>query len=73
MVDIEIWPSGTRFEVGERLQLLVRGSDLYTRATFSRHKQTPNCGAHVITTGADHDSTLVFGVIKDANELAYEG
>jgi predicted acyl esterase len=73
LVDIEIWPSGTRFEIGERLQLLVRGSDLYTRATFSRHKQTPNSGTHVITTGADHDSTLVFGVIKDANEVASEG
>jgi predicted acyl esterase len=68
LVDIEIWPSGTRFEVGERLQLTVRGSDLYTRATFSRHKQTRNSGTHVISTGADRDSTLVIGVIKDANE-----
>ena len=73
LIDIEIWPSGTRFEAGERLQLLVRGSDLYTRATFSRHKQTPNIGTHIITTGADHDSTLVFGVIKGANEVAPEG
>jgi len=68
LVDIEIWPSGTRFEVGERLQLTVRGSDIYTRATFSRHKHTRNSGTHMISTGADRDSTLVIGVIKDANE-----
>lgn len=62
-VDIEIWPSGTRFEAGEQLRLVVRGNDLYTRATFSRHEQTRNRGAHVISTGGDHDSHLVIGVL----------
>jgi predicted acyl esterase len=73
LVEIEIWPSGTRFDAGERLQLVVRGSDLYTRAMFSRHKETRNRGAHVISTGADHDSSLVLGVLKDTNEVASEG
>jgi len=72
LIDIEIWPSGTRFEAGERLQLLIRGSDLYTRATFSRHKPTRNNGSYVISTGADHGSTLVIGVVKDAYEVQSE-
>jgi putative CocE/NonD family hydrolase len=68
VVDIEIWPSATRFEASERLQLVVRGSDLHTKMTPSRHLQTRNSGAHVISTGDDHDSQLVINVIKRAHE-----
>jgi len=28
-VDIEIWPSGTKFEEGESLRLVIQGSDIY--------------------------------------------
>lgn len=58
-VDIEIWPSATRFSAGEGLGLIVRGSDFYTGAVMSRHVETRNRGAHVLHTGADHDSFLV--------------
>jgi predicted acyl esterase len=67
-VDIEIWPSATRFEAGERLQLVVRGSDLYTTMTPSRHLQTRNSGAYVISTGGDRDSQLMINVIERAHE-----
>lgn len=63
-VEIEIWPSATRFEEGERLQLVIRGSDLYTMMTPSRHLQSRNSGAHVITTGAGYDSRLVINVAE---------
>jgi predicted acyl esterase len=68
LVVIEIWPSGTRFETGERLQLVIRGSDLYTKGMFSRHEQTPNVGVHQMFSGGDHDSHLVLGVLDDARE-----
>ena len=64
-VEIEIWPSATRFEKGERLQLVVRGSDLYTVGTFSRHLQTNNNGAYTITTGKNFESHLVINVIEN--------
>jgi predicted acyl esterase len=71
LVDIEIWPSGTRFEAGERLQLLIRGSDLYTQATFSRHKPTRNSGNYAICTGPGRDSTLTIGAMKDVEEVSH--
>lgn len=59
-VDIEIWPSGTRFEAGEGLRLLLRGSDFYTGAVMSRHLETRNNGNHLLHTGGSkYDSFLV--------------
>jgi predicted acyl esterase len=72
LIDIELWPSGTRFKAGERLQLIIRGSDLYTKAMFSRHEQTPNVGSHVIHTGGEHDSHLTIGVLSNAREVRLE-
>jgi len=72
LVEIEIWPSGTRFEAGERLRLIVRGSDLYTKAMFSRHQQTRNSGGHTLSTGGVHDSYLVLNVLEGAKEVAAE-
>ena len=68
LVVIEIWPSGTRLEAGERLQLVIRGSDLYTKAMFSRHEQTPNAGVHRVFSGGEYDSRLVLGVLNNARE-----
>jgi uncharacterized protein len=63
-VEIEIWPSGTRFSAGEGLRLAVRGSDHYTGAVMSRHIETRNAGAHVLHTGGRYDSHLVLPVLQ---------
>ena len=65
LVEIELWPSGTRFLPGERLQLVVRGSDIYTKAMFSRHQETRNQGTHTISTGGSYDSKLIFGILEN--------
>ncbi len=65
-VDIEIWPSGTRFAAGERLRLVVQGSDIYKYARWivlARHPKTINAGMHVIHTGGKYDSHLLVPVI----------
>ena len=53
-VEIEIWPSGTRFEKGEQLQLVIQGSDVqqYPAGVVSMgHSVTRNAGTHIIHTG----------------------
>ena len=65
-VDIEIWPSGTRFAKGEKLRLVVQGSDIYKYAAWIRlagHPQTRNAGQHVIHTGGKHDSHLLIPAV----------
>jgi hypothetical protein len=67
-LEIEVWPSGTRFEVGERLLLVVQGSDInrYPKPlVYARHEDTVNRGRHVIHTGGRHDSHLVIPVLSD--------
>jgi hypothetical protein len=63
-LDIEIWPSGTRFEAGESLRLVVQGSEIYkypktAAPVYFRHEDTVNRGLHVIHTGAEFDSHLL--------------
>jgi putative CocE/NonD family hydrolase len=68
-VEIEIWPSSTLFRQGERLRVLVKGSDIYPypdRAPglpLALHEDTRNKGEHVILTGARYDSHLLVPVI----------
>ncbi len=65
-VEIEIWPSGTRFVAGEKLRLVVQGSDIYKYARWivlARHPKTINAGTHVIHTGGNYDSHLLIPVI----------
>jgi uncharacterized protein len=67
-LDIEIWPSSTRFEAGETLRLVVQGSDInkYPKTSapvYFRHEDTVNRGIHTIHTGADTDSFLLVPVI----------
>jgi predicted acyl esterase len=65
-VEIEIWPSGTRFTAGEKLRLVVQGSDIYKYARWivlARHPKTINAGVHVIHTGGKYDSHLLIPVI----------
>jgi predicted acyl esterase len=65
--DIEIWPSSTRFEAGQRLRVLVQGRDIMTEAPpntpFARHEDLRNRGTHLIHTGAAYDSHLLVPVI----------
>jgi predicted acyl esterase len=66
-VDIEIWPSSTRFEAGETLRLVIMGRDTVQpsvpNAPFALHQQTRNRGMHVIHAGGRYDSYLQIPVI----------
>lgn len=62
-VDVEIWPSGTRFEAGEALELRIMGSDPYPGAALWRHVDTRDRGVHVVHTGGDRHSHLVLPVL----------
>jgi predicted acyl esterase len=66
-VDIEIWPSSTRFRAGEQLRVVIQGQDVQQEglpnAPFARHERTRNRGAHVIHTGGTTDSHLLIPVI----------
>jgi putative CocE/NonD family hydrolase len=68
-LDIEIWPSGTRFEAGEKLRLIVQGDDLNRypvsiAPVYFRHKaQSVNKGRHVIHAGGQYESYLLVPMI----------
>ncbi len=65
-VEIEIWPSGTLFAKGEKLRVVVQGSDIYKYGNWIRlagHPETRNAGRHVIHTGGKYDSHLLVPVI----------
>jgi predicted acyl esterase len=66
-VDIEIWPSSTRFAAGEGLRLIVKGRDVYDEAPenlpFLLHQDTRNQGRHFLRTGGRFDSHLLVPVI----------
>lgn len=66
-VDIEIWPSSTRFEAGSQLRLVVQGSDInkYPKSVtvYARHEETVNRGTHVIHAGGRYDSHLLVPVV----------
>jgi hypothetical protein len=67
-VDIEIWPSGTRFEAGDTLRLVIQGSDVnkYPRPLIaSLHEDTRNRGDHVIHAGGRFDSHLLVPILRD--------
>jgi uncharacterized protein len=62
-LDVEIWPSATRFAAGETLRLIVQGTDVYKYPrrwrVQTRHEHTVNVGEHVLHTGGELDSHLV--------------
>lgn len=67
-LDVEIWPSSTRFEAGEGLRLIVQGSEInkYPKTSapvYFRHEDTVNRGLHIIHTGAAYDSYLLVPLI----------
>jgi uncharacterized protein len=68
-LDIEVWPSGTRFEAGEQLLLVVQGSDVMRypeHLTYARHTDTVNVGRTTVHTGGRHDSHLLVPVVPAA-------
>jgi predicted acyl esterase len=66
-VDIELWPSATRFRAGESLRLVVQGSDVYRDGApnlpFARHEHTRNRGSHILHSGPGRESRLLLPVI----------
>jgi predicted acyl esterase len=66
-MDIEIWPSGTRFEAGEGLRLVLQGRDIYDYpkpVMADRHEETVNRGAHVLFGGGRFDSHLLVPIVE---------
>lgn len=68
-LEIEIWPSATLFRAGERLRVVVQGSDVYPypgRAAglpLALHQDTRNQGRQLLRTGGRYDAHLLVPVI----------
>ncbi len=64
-VSVEIWPSGTLFEAGESLVLVIQGSEICKHVSLAhyRHEVTVNNGQHVVLTGPTFPSRLVIPVV----------
>lgn len=65
-LEIEIWPSGTRFEAGERLRLIIQGRDIQEyppSRVYFRHEATVNRGRHAVYGGGQYDSYLVLPIV----------
>ena len=59
-VDVEILPSSTLFRVGESLELVVQGADLFEHPALGHaYSNDVNQGIHTIHTGGDYDSHLL--------------
>ena len=74
--EIEILPSGTRFEAGEGLLLIVQGTDIkrYPKPLiYARHENTVNAGPHRIHTGPAHPSRIVSRSSRQATPAADRG
>ncbi|NDK31949.1 CocE/NonD family hydrolase [Nesterenkonia haasae] len=62
-LEIEIWPSATRFHAGEQLALTILGRDFLQRdpdlmSPVVRHEQLHNHGSWRLYSGSEHDSHL---------------
>jgi hypothetical protein len=65
-LSVEIWPSGTVFEAGEMLRVVLQGTDIYRypKDIFANHNDTVNRGTHVVHAGGKYDSYLLVPVIS---------
>lgn len=65
-VDIEIWPSCTRFEAGQKLRITLQGNDIfrYPLRQVQLHENLVNKGRHHIHTGGAYDSYLVLPIVE---------
>jgi uncharacterized protein len=64
-VQIEILPSSTSFEAGDRLRLVVSGSDIYSHAML-HHRERCNEGTHTLHLGGAYDSGLLVPFVPRA-------
>ncbi len=67
-VDVEILPTSVLFRKGERLRLVVQGSDIYWYPSewhTDGHLDTVNKGNHTLHTGGRYESFLLAPVIPD--------
>lgn len=64
-VTVEILPSGTVFEEGDALILVMQGRDVmdYPKAVYARHHDTVNTGRHRIHWGGADPSRIVLPVV----------
>jgi len=64
-LDIEIWPSSTMFYPGEKLRLIIQGSDIY-KCPYGMYSHGPlvNFGIHIVYTGGRYNSHLVVPLIQ---------
>jgi predicted acyl esterase len=67
LIEIEIWPSATRFEAGSVLQLTIQGHDAAKYPGFG-HRELVNRGLHTIFTGGPHDSCLAVPLNNRSSE-----
>lgn len=63
-VDIEILPSGTIFEPGETLRLIIQGRPIEPDAGLLGYRNLINSGQHHVHGGGTFDSCLVLPVLK---------
>ncbi|MBF8270432.1 MAG: putative hydrolase [Gammaproteobacteria bacterium] len=67
-LEIEIWPSGTHFDKGETLRLVIQGKDIhdYPKPVMcDRHEDTVNQGNHIIYSGGKYASYLLVPVVQE--------
>ena len=62
-VEIAILPSGTAFNPGDQLRLIVQGYDVLRYHYRHQHDETANRGHHVLYGGGPYDSHLLAPVI----------
>lgn len=70
-VEIAIHDSGTVFEAGQTLRLVIQGHDVHQHdAGFAlRHAELRNRGLHVLYTGGPFDSHLLLPVVPDVTSV----
>ncbi|HWI87289.1 MAG TPA: CocE/NonD family hydrolase [Sphingomonas sp.] len=68
-IDIEIWPSSTLFRAGEKLRVVIQGTDVYSygEGKFTPNHITRNAGRHVVHAGGRFDSHLLIPVANPAS------
>lgn len=67
-VEIEIWPSGTRFAPGESLRVVIKGQDINqypANLLTPQHVSDRNRGTHILHTGGRYDAHLLVPVLGD--------
>ena len=65
-VEVEILPSGTAFDAGEQLKLIIQGYEILSFFYRNHHEETVNRGHHVLHAGGQYDSHLLVPVIPAA-------